>query len=103
MQNLGMYSGLFEQLAFAYAGKHGFCARPARRPDRDVPHRSAECASSFSVNVTGEHDGAVFRPHVHAYGVGLICDINVMWMRQRRTLPNSKFFFIGWCPKGFYC
>ena len=92
MQNLGIYSGLFEQLALAYAKKHGFGAGPARGPDRDVPHRSPKRASSFSVNVAAEHYGAVFWPDVHAYGIGFIRDINVMRVRQCRTLPKSKFF-----------
>jgi hypothetical protein len=68
-QNLGMYSAPFEELAFAYAGEHGFSASPAQRTHRDVSRRSAECACSFSVNVAAEHYRAVFRPHVHAYGV----------------------------------
>ena len=90
-----MYAGLYEQLPLADTGKNSVGARPARRLNRDVPHRSTICLSGFCIDVAGKHHAAALRRQVHAHGVGFIRDVNVMRMRQCRTLPGSIFFLHG--------
>src|SRR5712692_4147945 len=89
MQNFGTHARLFERHALAYPGEQRLGPRPARRPDRDMPHRAAKHLGALFIDVTGEAHAVPLPGHVHAGPVGPV--LSVMGMCQRRTLPRAKF------------